>query len=203
MESFHSVSGKSTSCLCSILLEKKPHCSTQAEQNYDVCNRELLAIRLAVEKWRHWPEGTKHIFLVLIDHKNLECLHEVKRLNPKECRELFFTIFNFTISYVLSSKDAKADALSRLHYEREKTYSPETILPPHCVISAVHWDFDDNLDNTLPYATPEGCLPNLKHVPPHLRNKLIASSGHPVTQWTYEMLQEKYWWPNMSQMINK
>ncbi|KAL0192527.1 hypothetical protein M9458_010823, partial [Cirrhinus mrigala] len=31
-----------------------------AEQNYDVGNRELLAIKLALEEWRHWLEGSTH-----------------------------------------------------------------------------------------------------------------------------------------------
>ncbi|KAL0168422.1 hypothetical protein M9458_036644, partial [Cirrhinus mrigala] len=31
-----------------------------AEQNYNVGNRELLAIKLALEEWRHWLEGSTH-----------------------------------------------------------------------------------------------------------------------------------------------
>ncbi|XP_030281596.1 uncharacterized protein LOC115586588 [Sparus aurata] len=36
-----------------------------AEQNYDVGNRELLAVKLALEEWRHWLEGTDAPFTVL------------------------------------------------------------------------------------------------------------------------------------------
>ena len=43
-----------------------------AERNYDVGNRELLAIKLAVEEWRHWLEGEADPFLICTDHKNLE-----------------------------------------------------------------------------------------------------------------------------------
>ncbi len=31
-----------------------------AERNYDIGNRELLAIKLALEEWRHWLEGAQH-----------------------------------------------------------------------------------------------------------------------------------------------
>lgn len=57
-----------------------------AEVNYDIANRELLAIKLALEEWRHWLEGAKHPFLVLMDHKNLEYLRVAKRLNPRQAR---------------------------------------------------------------------------------------------------------------------
>ncbi|KAK3518459.1 hypothetical protein QTP70_000644 [Hemibagrus guttatus] len=47
---------------------------TVAEGNYDVGNRELLAIKAALEEWRHWLEGARHLFQVLTDHRNLEYL---------------------------------------------------------------------------------------------------------------------------------
>ncbi|KAI2667395.1 Transposon Tf2-8 polyprotein [Labeo rohita] len=47
---------------------------TPAEQNYDVGNRELLAMKSALEEWRHWLEGSKHPFVILTDHKTLEYL---------------------------------------------------------------------------------------------------------------------------------
>ncbi len=48
-----------------------------AEQNYDVVIRELLAIKLALEEWRHWLEGANHTFNT--DHRILEYLREAKR----------------------------------------------------------------------------------------------------------------------------
>ncbi|KAF7640827.1 hypothetical protein LDENG_00011580, partial [Lucifuga dentata] len=41
---------------------------TPAEKNYDIGNRELLAVKLALEEWRHWLEGSKVPFLVWTDH---------------------------------------------------------------------------------------------------------------------------------------
>ncbi len=91
-----------------------------AEKNYDIGNRELLAIKLALEEWRHWLEGAQLPFMVLTDHKNLEYLRDAKRLNPRQARwALFFTHFNFSISYRPGSQNLKADALSRLHAPEE------------------------------------------------------------------------------------
>ncbi|KAK3510494.1 hypothetical protein QTP70_009151 [Hemibagrus guttatus] len=47
---------------------------TATEANYDVGNRELLAIKAALKEWRHWLEGAHHPFQVLTDHCNLEYL---------------------------------------------------------------------------------------------------------------------------------
>ncbi|XP_032882245.1 uncharacterized protein LOC116976461, partial [Amblyraja radiata] len=55
-----------------------------AERNYDVGNRELLAVKTALEEWRHWLEGTKQPFLVWTDHKNLEYIKSAKRLNSRQ-----------------------------------------------------------------------------------------------------------------------
>ncbi len=79
---------------------------------YDIGNRELLAIKLALEEWRHWLEGAQQPFVVLTDHKNLEYLRDAKRLNPRQERwALFFTRINFSISYRPGSRNLKADAL--------------------------------------------------------------------------------------------
>ncbi|KAL0173533.1 hypothetical protein M9458_029501, partial [Cirrhinus mrigala] len=56
------------------------HKLSPAERNYDVGNRELLAMKLALEEWRHWLEGTRHPFTILTDHRNLEYLRSAKPL---------------------------------------------------------------------------------------------------------------------------
>lgn len=45
-----------------------------AERNYDVGDRELLAIKTALEEWRYLLEGAMHPVLIYTDHKNLEYL---------------------------------------------------------------------------------------------------------------------------------
>ncbi|KAK3562524.1 hypothetical protein QTP86_034752 [Hemibagrus guttatus] len=111
-----------------------------AEVNYDIGNRELLAVKLTLDEWRHWLEGARHPFLVLTDHKNLEYLRAAKRLNPRQARwALFFTRFDFTISYRPGSKNTKADALSQRFIPEENTEDPETILPEKVIVSPITW----------------------------------------------------------------
>ncbi|KAI3367960.1 hypothetical protein L3Q82_026230, partial [Scortum barcoo] len=67
-----------------------------AEANYDVGNRELLAVKMALEEWRHWLEGSTQPFVVWTDHKNLAYIQTAKRLNSRQARwALFFSRFDF------------------------------------------------------------------------------------------------------------
>lgn len=55
------------------------HHLSPSECNYDVGNRELLAIRLALGEWRQWLEGASVPFIVWTDHRNLEYIRSAKR----------------------------------------------------------------------------------------------------------------------------
>ncbi|KAK3569110.1 hypothetical protein QTP86_022143 [Hemibagrus guttatus] len=113
---------------------------TTAEANYDVGNRELLAIKAALEEWRHWLEGARHPFQVLTDHRNPEYLHGAKRLNPRQARwALLFTRFPFMVTYRPGSKNGKADALSRKFERADKPVLTEPILPPTAILAPVRW----------------------------------------------------------------
>ncbi|XP_064877213.1 uncharacterized protein LOC135572713 [Oncorhynchus nerka] len=56
------------------------------ERNYDVEDRELLAVVRALKVWRHWLEGAKHPFFIWTDHQNLEYIRAARRLNPRQAR---------------------------------------------------------------------------------------------------------------------
>ncbi|KAK3569947.1 hypothetical protein QTP86_007632 [Hemibagrus guttatus] len=172
-----------------------------AEVNYDIGNRELLAVKLALEEWRHWLEGAKHPFTVLTDHKNLEYLRAAKRLNPRQARwALFFTRFKFTISYRPGSKNVKTDALSRIYGPDIASEDPEPVLPEKIFASPISWSED-----TLPESgAPPGCLPGLQFIPRSHRTSLIHAThvslgtGHPGIKGTLSLLQQRFWWPRMA-----
>ncbi len=117
------------------------HRLSPAERNYDIGNRELLAVRLALGEWRHWLEGAARPFLVWTDHKNLEYIRSARRLNARQARwALYFGRFNFSLSYRLGSKNTKPDALSRLFEGPERDAAPDTILPKWVVVGSLSWD---------------------------------------------------------------
>ena len=50
------------------------------ELNYEIYDKELLAIHEAFKHWRLYLEGTTHVVLVMSDHKNLEYFTTTKVL---------------------------------------------------------------------------------------------------------------------------
>jgi len=51
------------------------------EQNYEIHDKEMLAIIQALEEWRHFLEGSQHKFEIWTDHKNLKYFMTAKKLN--------------------------------------------------------------------------------------------------------------------------
>ena len=54
---------------------------SSAELNYEIHDKELLAIVDAFKQWRTYLEGVKYPILMLTDHKNLTSFISTKILN--------------------------------------------------------------------------------------------------------------------------
>jgi hypothetical protein len=57
-----------------------------AECNYDIYDKELMAIIQALEEWRPECEGAEHPLQLITDHKNLEYFMTKKLLNRRHAR---------------------------------------------------------------------------------------------------------------------
>jgi len=53
----------------------------EAERNYKIHDKEMLAIIRCLETWRHFLEGAKDQFKIWTDHKNLEYFMKAQKLN--------------------------------------------------------------------------------------------------------------------------
>jgi len=85
-----------------------------AECNYEIYDKELLAIVHAFEEWRPHLEGSRHPIQVLSDHKNLEYFMSTKLLNRRQARwSEFLSRFDFRITYRPGKAGGKPDALTR------------------------------------------------------------------------------------------
>jgi len=102
-----------------------------AETNYDIHDKELLAVVTALQEWRVYLEGSKYPVKVLTDHKNLTWFTTTKVLNRRQVRWAeILASYNFQIHYQKGSENGRADALSRRadHREDSKEKTPWSIL---------------------------------------------------------------------------
>ena len=87
---------------------------TPPELNYDVHDKELLAIYDAFKHWRHYLEGSPIPIDVVTDHKNLEYFSTTKVLTRRQVRwSEFLSPFNMVIRFRPGKLGAKPDALTR------------------------------------------------------------------------------------------
>ena len=71
-----------------------------AECNYEIYDKELLAILRAFEEWRPHLEGSRKPIQILTDHKNLEYFMSTKLLNHRQARwSEFLSRFDFKINF--------------------------------------------------------------------------------------------------------
>ena len=89
---------------------------TPQECNYEIYDKELLAIIRAFEEWHPELAGTpiEDPIKILTDHKNLEYFMTSKQLNRRQARWAeFLSEFNFKISYRPGRQGTKPDSLTR------------------------------------------------------------------------------------------
>jgi hypothetical protein len=83
-----------------------------AECNYEIYDKELLAIVKCFEQWRPELQSVNKPVNVLTDHKSLEYFMTIKKLNRRQVRWVeYLTDFNFVITYQAGKIHANADAL--------------------------------------------------------------------------------------------
>lgn len=86
----------------------------QTEQNYDIHDREMLAIVAALKEWQVYIMSSPEI-QVITDHEALKYFQTTKNLNHRQIRwSSFLSQFKLNITYRPGKESAKPDVLSRL-----------------------------------------------------------------------------------------
>ncbi|KAL0204031.1 hypothetical protein M9458_002049, partial [Cirrhinus mrigala] len=181
------------------------------QQRYGVGDRELLAIKWALEEWRHWLQGGSDLFTVWTDHQNLTVIRQTKQLNPRQARwALFFEHFHFHLSYRPGSKNTKADAISRQHQRDTISSEPAPVLPPHIILAPLQWGLEERVRQSHgleppPPETPAGQL----FVPDHLRGEVLqwghdsTLAGHQGVQRTISFIDRAFWWRTLRRDVQE
>ena len=85
-----------------------------AEMNYDIQDKDMVAIVLAFQEWIHQLKSCKQQILVWTDNRNLEYLTTSKVLSRLQARWYeFLAEFDFVVRYRPNDKIGKPDELSR------------------------------------------------------------------------------------------
>ena len=86
-----------------------------AECNYQIYEKELLAIVIALKEWRQYVEGNKKTVKVITDHRNLEYFQTAKLNNRRQARwSMELQRLDFKIHFRAGKQSGKPDALTRL-----------------------------------------------------------------------------------------
>jgi len=106
-----------------------------AECNYEIYDKELMAIVRAFEEWRPHLEGSRHPIQVLSDHKDLEYFMSTKLLNRRQVRwSEFLSHFDFRIVYRPGKAGGKPDALTRRSGDFPKEGDERLLTNRHAVL---------------------------------------------------------------------
>ena len=112
-----------------------------AERNYDIYDRELLAIIRALKTWRHYLHGSPFPVQVFTDHKNLTFFRSPQRLNRCQARWLLdLADFDLRLTHVPGSQLAGPDALSHrpdLLPASDLDNDNVTLLPPSLFVHVI------------------------------------------------------------------
>src|ERR1700747_1348934 len=151
-----------------------------AERNYDVYDREFLALIRALRFWRYLLEGSGHRIKIYTDHANLTKHREAQKLSGKLSRYIsFLARFDFELHHLPGKTNTTADALSRRSdYAPPEGEEPMGVpLPDHLFIKAL----------IRPAAVEETVRGQQK----------IAENGKRLTEWAkkYDLHQRAgYYW---------
>ncbi len=83
------------------------------ERNYEIYDKEMLAIICALETWHHYLEGLPQRFKIQSNHENLVFWHMAQHLTHRQARwALYLSHFDSAITHKPGTLNGRADALS-------------------------------------------------------------------------------------------
>ncbi|XP_075034534.1 uncharacterized protein LOC142095488 [Mixophyes fleayi] len=170
-----------------------------SEGNYGIGDKELLAIKTALEEWRYLLEGAHFPITVFTDHKNLIYLQSAQCLNPRQARwSLFFNRFQLILTFRPGTKNFRADALSR-------SFDCSDVTPPIAAKPIINPSKILALTNSSLKTPPPDC----SFVDNHLRIKLLKwahndrFARHASVKETVVLLSHLYRWPSLLSDVQK
>jgi hypothetical protein len=202
-----------------------------AERNYDVYDRELLALMKGLRHWQHLLLGAKHPTKVFTDHENLTKFREPQNIGRRVARYVAtLAEYNMIIQHQPGMANKVADALSRPPGTDEGSQDNQqvTVLPSHLFCRAstatslldrvldhqgqsrqgmMEWKSEHTLVEQNGVWTKGGkiVVPDNLLLCREIYEEVHASplAGHPGIQKTVSITTQQFWWPEMKQDLTE
>ena len=175
-----------------------------AERNYDVHDKELLAIICALSQWSHYLLSSDFVIRIYTDHKNLIYFKTRQTLNPRQLRwKMFLSQFIFVLLYRKGSENIPADLLSRRcdfaggeilgsQVDSHILLSEELFDARRSVLAAV---------SVKNYSLPTFIAKEEDRIKVILQRHNSVLAGHHGRSKTFELIARDFVWPGMRKMI--
>src|ERR1700682_1264598 len=202
-----------------------------AEWNYDIWDREFLAVIKALGNWRHILIGTPHKITVWTDHANLQYYRQPQKVNRRVARGInFMAEFPLELKHIAVRKN-RADPLSRRpDYDDGSKDNEEVVaLPDKLFVRTIQTSGFDHMITDLQWQqaqkmaewkkeyhlrrTKEGRFhKGIAMVVPineKLRKDLVElmhdspTAAHPGVDKTHKALLRQYWWPGCKEFVQQ
>ena len=162
----------------------------EAEYNYPIHDKELLAIIVAIENWKHWLISTKLPVLVYTDHRNLTYFLEKSKLTRRQLRwSEIFADYNLVIRHI-SGRLNVADPLTR---KAEYNFTAEEL-------EKCETEMLKKIDHEIVVQAIE--VSNSKEHQKIMKTRHdTIFSGHPGVKKTFQLIRKDFYWPKMFEEI--
>ena len=158
-----------------------------AERNYDIYDRELLAIIYAVKAFRYLLLGAQQKFLIRSDHENLKYFKEPHKISARQARwQEFLQDYDFELIHFPGKSNTIADLLSR-RKDFEGGVNPNesvTLLPDHLFARKIYLKDDPE--------TRRQILHQIHNTP---------VGGHPGISNTWDLINRRYEGPRLHKFV--
>ena len=127
----------------------------EAEWNYEIYDKEMLAVIRALEDWRHYLEGLPQPFSIVTDHQNLEYWRSAQNLTRRQAHwSLYLSRFDFCLIHKPGTAIIQADPLSRISTHQvtdaEDNKNQTVLRPNHFADSAAtSFETSDTLERDI------------------------------------------------------
>jgi hypothetical protein len=171
-----------------------------AECNYEIYDKELLAIVRCFEKWRSELSGGDHPITVLTDHRNLTYFMSTKHLTQRQVRwSEFLSQFDYAIKSTPGKANGKADALTRRSQDLPKDkdddrikFRDQALLKPENIHKSIRADLklqfpDLNFEQEL---LSPATLGELEEEPLDHKITRLLEEGYKSDKWWHKIKAE-------------